>query len=189
MEIKDYILVTDNNLPIQTISNFIKFAKVKQFKRAGILGGDNMSEEELKKVRDVSTYPLSLLSDNISDIHWYNIIRSIMKKNIDAYREKVPFVQYDTIQDISILRYEKSGHYDWHTDHAASIPRTISTILFLNNDYLGGELMFENQITRERTTIKPQPGRFIMWPSNFLYPHTVAPVLNGVRFTVVGWLA
>jgi len=188
MALKDYILVTDNNLPYDAIGNFIKFAKNKNFQRATILGGENMPEEEVKKIRDVSSYPLNRVSNSISDVHWFNIMCSILKQNIDIYKKKCPHFEFATIQDISILKYEKSGHYDWHTDHAAAIPRTVSSILFLNNDYIGGELMFEDQITKERKTIKPHPGRFIMWPSNFLYPHTVAPVLHGIRYTVVGWL-
>lgn len=188
MEIKDYILVTDNNLPLETIANFIKFANTRKFERATVIGGETMPQEELKKIRDVHSYPLNRLSNSISDIHWFNMVCKILKQNINIYKQKCPHFEYTTVQDISILKYEKLGHYDWHTDHAAAIPRTISSILFLNNDYVGGELMFENQITKEKTTIKPQPGRFIMWPSNFMYPHTVAPVLHGIRYTVVGWL-
>jgi len=76
-----------------------------------------------------------------------------------------------------------------HTDHHASIPRTISVIIFLNNDYEGGELNFYNSFTNEIfKTVKPSPGRCIMWPSNFMYPHSVSPVTKGTRYAIVSWL-
>ena len=30
-------------------------------------------------------------------------------------------------------------------------------------------------------------NRMIIWPSTFLYPHTVKPVTKGTRYSVVAW--
>lgn len=35
--------------------------------------------------------------------------------------------------------------------------------------------------------IEVKPNRMIVWPSNFMFPHRVAPVTKGVRFSVVSW--
>jgi len=93
----------------------------------------------------------------------------------------------DKITDISVLKYEDSGHYDWHTDHCAAIPRTISVILLFNNDYKGGTLSFYDAVKDEKIDIKTKPGRMIMWPSNFIFPHKVNPVEQGIRYSVVSW--
>jgi hypothetical protein len=188
MEIKKYIQVTDNNLSLNLISNFIKFSSSREYKTGTVIGGENQNEEDIKKVRDVKIHSLSPYSESLSDVHWFNLVVNVIKNNVNIYKKKCPHFEYSLIQDISILKYEKLGHYDWHTDHAAAAPRTLSTILFLNNDYIGGELMFKDQITNEELTINPKPGRLIMWPSNFVYPHTVVPVKHGIRYTVVGWL-
>ena len=93
------------------------------------------------------------------------------------------------ISSVEILKYEKGGFYTIHSDHCASIPRTLSVIIFLNNDYEGGELNFHDPITEEiYQTIKPSPGRCIIWPSNFMYPHSVSPVTKGTRYAIVSWL-
>ena len=31
------------------------------------------------------------------------------------------------------------------------------------------------------------PNRLIIWPSNFLFPHSVLPVTKGLRYSVVAW--
>jgi predicted 2-oxoglutarate/Fe(II)-dependent dioxygenase YbiX len=62
-----------------------------------------------------------------------------------------------------------------------------SCILFLNNDYEGGELCFKNTFDDEEVAVKPLPGKLIIWPSNIMFPHTVKPVKKGIRYTVVGW--
>ena len=49
------------------------------------------------------------------------------------------------IIDISALRYDEGCFYKLHTDHHTNIPRTLSMIFLLNNDYEGGELVFEEQ--------------------------------------------
>ena len=77
-----------------------------------------------------------------------------------------------------------------HSDHHGKFPRTISVIIFLNNDYEGGELNFHNPFNNNEIykTIKPAPGRCIMWPSNFVYPHSVSKVTKGTRYAIVSWL-
>ena len=35
---------------------------------------------------------------------------------------------------------------------------------------------------------KTHPGRLVMWPSNFMYPHSVSPVTKGTRYAIVSWL-
>ena len=37
-------------------------------------------------------------------------------------------------------------------------------------------------------SVSPQPGSILVWPSNFLYPHSVEKVTKGKRYTVVSWL-
>jgi predicted 2-oxoglutarate/Fe(II)-dependent dioxygenase YbiX len=88
---------------------------------------------------------------------------------------------------MGILKYEQNGFYTWHTDHAAEAPRTMSCIYLLNNDYEGGNLCFRNPDGSEEWEIEVKPNRMIIWPSNFLYPHTVKSVTKGTRYSVVAW--
>ena len=94
---------------------------------------------------------------------------------------------WNRIIDISFLKYHEGGFYKWHTDHCAQIPRTISAIFILNNDYDGGELCFRNPDGSEEIMMDKKANSLIIWPSNFLYPHTVKPIKKGTRFSIVGW--
>ena len=90
--------------------------------------------------------------------------------------------------DISFLKYENTGFYDWHTDHCYQEPRTLSIVLMLNDDYDGGSLKFMCQKKQNILEVKAQKNRCIVWPSCFLFPHSVEPVSNGVRYTVISWI-
>tara|TARA_R100000697_G_scaffold121409_1_gene148439 strand:- start:2922 stop:3107 length:186 start_codon:yes stop_codon:yes gene_type:complete len=59
--------------------------------------------------------------------------------------------------------------------------------MLLNNDYEGGEICFRYPDTTGEWLIDKKPGRIIVWPSNFLYPHRVKPVTKGTRYSVVSW--
>lgn len=53
------------------------------------------------------------------------------------------------------------------------------SILYLNDDYDGGELYFP----KYNIHIKPKPGTLVFFPSTNMYAHGVTEVTDGVRFT------
>ena len=58
-----------------------------------------------------------------------------------------------------------------------------SLTINLNDNYEGGEfIMFDNH------EIKFKQGDLIIFPSNFLYPHKVEPVIKGTRYSFVSWV-
>ena len=57
----------------------------------------------------------------------------------------------------------------------------------LNNDFEGGEITFTTPSYENEYTIKNAPGRLLVWPSNFMFPHKVNKVTKGTRFSIVGW--
>jgi len=91
------------------------------------------------------------------------------------------------VNDIQILKYNTSNFYNWHVDDGFTTPRTLSCIYFVNDNYKGGNLCFRNPDTTNEHSIEKKSNRLIIWPSSFLYPHTVKPVLEGERLSVVAW--
>lgn len=81
-----------------------------------------------------------------------------------------------------ILKYVDSGHLPAHHDHGVS-SRVLSTVIYLNDNYDGGEIEFQQSGVR----IKPEAGSIIFFPSNFLYIHEVMPVSNGIRYAIPHW--
>jgi predicted 2-oxoglutarate/Fe(II)-dependent dioxygenase YbiX len=60
-------------------------------------------------------------------------------------------------------------------------PWTHTGILYLNNDYSGGQLTFVDQ----NVTMKCSAGTFIMSPSNHEYKHKVSRIVSGERYSLV----
>jgi len=187
MEIKNFIKIYDEVLPWNIVSNLIRFANVSNFEETKVGGG---SESKINfNVRRTYALPLSNLNNSISNVHWFNLLHSYLNKNLKQYKFDANILDYEyrNIFDIEILKYENTGFYTWHVDHFATVPRTMSCILLLNNDYEGGNLCFRNPDGSDEREVEVKPNRMIIWPSNFLYPHTVKPITKGKRYSVVAW--
>jgi predicted 2-oxoglutarate/Fe(II)-dependent dioxygenase YbiX len=48
-------------------------------------------------------------------------------------------------------------------------------------------LYFKDLNNKDTLKIEPYPGKLVVWPSNFLFPHSVEPVSEGIRYSVVAW--
>jgi hypothetical protein len=134
MEIKNFIKIYDEVLPWKVLSNLIRFANLSDFKEAEIGGGDKNKTDF--NIRRTYTLPLSNLNNSMSNVHWFTLLHFYFNKNLKQYKFDGGILDYDfkNIFDIEILKYENSGFYTWHVDHFATIPRTMSCILLLNND-------------------------------------------------------
>ena len=65
-----------------------------------------------------------------------------------------------------------------HTPH-----RCMSAIVYLNDDFEGGEIVFE----QHGLTIKPRPGLMLVFPSDRHHLHEVRPVTAGTRYNISIW--
>jgi len=192
MEIKDFIKFYDNTLPPEVISSFIKYVNKEKFQDAGVVGTKDNPNVIDKTTRNVQTYILGNVN-TMSHIHWTNLFLSVIKKFVGLYENDLKVFCRPAVErviNIDVLKYEEGGHYVPHVDHGHMTPRSLSVIYFLNNDYQGGELHFTDPQDQNKSILKvePVPGRMIVWPSNFVFPHGVSPVKKGKRFVIVSWL-
>ena len=101
--------------------------------------------------------------------------------------EEYSFLNLSNDDGYRLLRYSSgdvTGKYDIHIDHGKVNNRIITLILFINDNYTGGDLVF---FTDSSHTIQPKSGRVVAFPSSFQYPHAVTPVLSGERRTMITW--
>jgi len=186
----DYIKIYDNILSKQTLNVFLKICREKNnFEDAGI----TRSKEELnfvnKNIRDVKYWHLANIGiEEKTNIFWANYFAFKFHEYIKKFNEDIgnPSSNF-SINDIQVLKYGKNGKYDFHVDHGFLAPRTFSCIYFLNDDYEGGELCFKFLKQEKELIIEKKSNRMIVWPSNFLYPHAVKPVTEGIRYSIVSW--
>ena len=132
------------------------------------------------------------------DVSWQQNITTkpyIMQRIWDCYMQYTKdlnftwFNSWQGYSEVRFNRYNEDRLMALHCDHIHSmfdgqrkgIP-TMTFLAILNEDYEGGEfIMFDDK------EIKFKEGSAVVFPSCFLYPHTVKPVTKGVRYSCVSW--
>jgi predicted 2-oxoglutarate/Fe(II)-dependent dioxygenase YbiX len=120
-----------------------------------------------------------------------DLIKNVVTKFVKDYITTVASSTF-SLQDLSeprFNRYEVGANMKPHVDHIHTmfdgerkgVP--ILTVLgLLNDDFEGGDfLMFDNK------KVNLEAGDVIIFPSNFLYPHSVTTVTKGTRYSFVSW--
>jgi len=125
-------------------------------------------------------------SDKIITIHdreeTKNIFNDISKRLFMLFEnnDKIFPSGNNTIQRMQPGVQLKS-HTDQHTDPSI----THASIIYLNDDYVDGELYFVNKNYK----IKPKPGTLIIFPGTEEYEHGVKTVGNGpIRYVLPGFI-
>lgn len=87
-------------------------------------------------------------------------------------------------EDYNMLKYSSGQQYKAHADGGTDSGRAVSAIVYLNDEYEGGEVEFVNF----KVKIKPEPGMLLLFPSNYPYTHIAHPVISGTKYALVTWL-
>jgi len=139
-----------------------------------------------KNVRNVKGYHLNL--ETPTNLFYWNFIKSEIERLYIFYKSKFPMTTNTKVNQIDLLKYTPGGKYNIHTDHFASVPRCLSVIINLNDEYEGGDLVFTDQKEKEIKRLKLDKGSIVFFPSNFMYPHGIKPITKGIRYSIVAWL-
>lgn len=123
----------------------------------------------------------SVLPDLLSK--YYNVIKEIVENsfNCTVYEEGL----------CSVVEMKTGDSMPVHLDHGPAQnqnvglktgnehpSRDLSSVLYYNNDYKGGEIYFPKQ----DLLIKPEPGMFICFPAKDEFPHQVKEITSGYRW-------
>ncbi len=126
--------------------------------------------------------------DTPTNIFYWNYINKEIERLYSFYKAKFPKMASHKINQIDLLEYSPGGRYRMHVDHHTNTPRYLSVIINLNNDYEGGDLVFADQKEKEIKRFKLGKGTVVFFPSNFMYPHGIQPIIKGTRYSIVAWL-
>jgi len=115
----------------------------------------------------------------------HNQVGALLDECIGAYTKRFD-TDFTEHEDYVMLKYQGStkDHYDAHYDGGPSTRRWVSAIIYLNDDYEGGELEFVNFNVK----IKPKLGSLLIFPSNYAYSHIAHPVITGTKYAIVTWI-
>jgi predicted 2-oxoglutarate/Fe(II)-dependent dioxygenase YbiX len=90
-------------------------------------------------------------------------------------------ISMEYMEAINFVRYTPGQHFNIHTDHGFSYSCTVSSILYLNDDYEGGELWFPYLDIIH----KPKSGDVLLFPSTYIYAHASLKVKSGTKYAAV----
>jgi predicted 2-oxoglutarate/Fe(II)-dependent dioxygenase YbiX len=94
------------------------------------------------------------------------------------------------VESATILYYPRGSRNETHSDNAivnadGQVEKvrdwTRTAVVFLNKNYIGGELVYPNQ----GAMFAPTLGTMILASADYEYAHFVKPVVQGERFTLV----
>jgi hypothetical protein len=98
-------------------------------------------------------------------------------------------------EEPQLLRYRSGGFYLSHSDAydyvreqgawRKAVDRDVSLLIYLNDEYEGGELHFK----RLSYTLRPRAGMLVWFPSDIRYEHMAQIVTSGRRYALVSWAA
>lgn len=146
-----------------------------------------------KKTRDTSTFGVNYRGKI------ENIMAETPKEVFDLSLNNIFFENFDPIEKdymnsfgvtcdwhdtYGILKYGEGQFFSNHIDDHKDYHRRVSTVYYMNNNYTGGEINFP----RFEITFKPKANQMIVFPSNYVYNHSVSPVISGTRYAVVSWM-
>lgn len=146
------------------------------------------STTPIKKARDAVDFkykqenlgPRDETNSELIDLH--EEIYQKLKYCIDDYAKYwgINVVYYEAF---NFVKYEGAGtHFNIHADHGPAYNCTVSAVIYINDDYKGGDLKFPRL---DNLVYKPRVGDIAVFPSNYIYEHASLPMESGTKYCVV----
>jgi Rps23 Pro-64 3,4-dihydroxylase Tpa1-like proline 4-hydroxylase len=158
----------------------VKFTKSQTFNDI------NTGDKEVQSARTNYVLYLTHQGSNNEELRKINNkFYETMVSGISSYSNIFDIEQpLKDVEDYQLLKYSGGQHYDAHYDGGTESGRAVSPIVYLNDDYEGGEIEFVNFNLK----IKPKSGSLLIFPSNYAYRHIAHPVTSGTKYAIVTWL-
>jgi hypothetical protein len=146
------------------------------------------SKKPIKAARDCSDFKFSdktlgpRNNENDKLFNIYEKMYTIVKKCVDDYAKYwgIDVVYYEAF---NFVKYEGQGQeFKIHADHGPHYNTTVSIVVYLNNDYEGGEIQFPRL---DNLTYTPKVGDIAVFPSNYIYEHASLPMKSGTKYCIV----
>jgi predicted 2-oxoglutarate/Fe(II)-dependent dioxygenase YbiX len=187
--LQDFIFVVRDVVPAELRTKILQeYAKSDEWKSSVV--GRNY--DLVKEIRDVDeivvSQPTTIEKNSVVrktiDDELFVCANAVLTKYTANYKD---FTKIHTEKDegYTLLRYQAAQFIAEHTDAGAFtlFRRAVSCSFAINDDYEGGEWSFFGGVHTQRLNA----GDAILFPSNFLFPHSIRPVTSGVRYSVVTW--
>ena len=132
------------------------------------------------KINSNGLGPRNEQNAELYDVH--EAVFQAVRQCVDDYGQYwgVGIASYEAF---NFVKYDGPGtHFKIHADHGPTYVCTISVVVYLNDDYEGGEIWFPRM---DSLSIKPKAGDIVVFPSTYIYEHASQDMISGVKYSVV----
>lgn len=173
----------DCNRYIQSLENSLSGTSEFQWSSARVVNSSD-ADAYARNAQDfkVSSNNLGPRTDRNSEL--YDVHEELFQKlrmcmSDYGYYWGVGIQSYEAF---NFVKYEGAGtQFRVHADHGPTYVATISAVIYLNDNYEGGELYFP----RFGVDLKPKQGDIAIFPSTFIYEHASKEMISGTKYAVV----
>jgi hypothetical protein len=188
-QLQDFIFVVRDAVPTELRTKILQeYTKSDEWEPA-LVGRNKDAKKEIRDVDELAISQPTIIEKNsvtrkAIDAGLFTCASSVLNKYAENYKDFAKiYIEKD--EGYTLLRYQAAQFYAEHTDASSAFPfqRAVSCSFAINDDYDGGEWSFFGGAHTQRLNA----GDAILFPSNFLFPHSIRPVISGVRYSVVTW--
>lgn len=181
---RDVFSFDDSKRYIDTLESNLSTGRKYKWSEATVTN----SATPIKKARDCVDFkykqenlgPRDEHNAELIDLH--EEIYQKLKLCIDDYAKYwgINVIYYEAF---NFVKYEGQGkHFNIHADHGPAYNTTVSAVIYINDDYEGGEIQFPRL---DGYTLTPKVGDIAIFPSNYIYEHASLPMKSGTKYCVV----
>jgi predicted 2-oxoglutarate/Fe(II)-dependent dioxygenase YbiX len=186
MNVKDYVKIYDDFVDKSLCETIVDQLKEADWRTHEFYQANKDSYISFDKELSVS-YVQTKETTELQSRVWFALEKYVLK---DFGYMNDWFSGWSGYSQVRFNRYNVDTRMKEHCDHIHSmfdgsrkgIP-TLSVLGALNDDYEGADLIFWNS---EKIELKA--GQIMLFPSNFMYPHTVTTLTKGTRYSYVSWV-
>ena len=177
-------MIIQNYLDDQTCDMIINQTNQKQAIQATVQDSKDPSKVVVSKQRQNDIYDVDNLNMDV-EAEFKKLFRGPVR---DYYSREIEYFEKP-----NLLKYKPGGFYAFHADSDNWYPETkewkkrinrdISLLLYLNDNFTGGEIVFPNFNFK----LQPKKGMLICFPSDHRYIHKAEVTTSGERYVIVSW--
>jgi prolyl 4-hydroxylase len=130
----------------------------------------NLTRCGLKEIKNIDNFVHTIFSE----VH-----QNYLQDNKYLYfllRDGNHFVKYLSSEYI-YRKYDSNDYYDWHLDMTEGKNNLFSYLLYLNDDFSGGETVF----LHEKLKLKPKKGSLLCFPCDYRMIHKSLKIKTGSK--------
>lgn len=183
--LEQYIHVFNDILPEELCDQVLNEYKTSDEWINTQIGAEGTVDKSIRNCKEIYLSSEQILEKNYEVRKEIDeLIHKSVSKVISKYIEIHKDFSIDIDTGYNLLKYDEGEFYIEHIDSFKNQQRSLSCSLQLNDNYAGGEFAFFGK----DVIIKSKKGSAIVFPSNFMYPHEIMPVIQGTRYSIITWL-